>query len=105
MSFTAKEIIDLRTFCQSIYMHPRSFEEQFHVRQDEFLWCRDWEIIEICKYLFNGKEMYISDPPPNRLKRNPLWSKDTIMKKADELISKCNTVSEIMSVLKKERLK
>jgi len=105
MSFTTEEILTLKTFCQSITRQPRLFEEQFHVRQDEFLWCQDWEIIEICKYLFNGKDMYILDPAPNRLKRNPLWSKEEIMKKCDELIEKYKTADMIINFLKEERLK
>lgn len=105
MNFTVQEILNLKTFCQTITRDPRSFEEQFHVRQDEFIWCRDWEIIEICKCLFNGRDMYIQDPEPNRLKRNPFFSKEIIMKKADEITEKFKTVDAIISFLKEERLR
>lgn len=79
MVFNAEEILALKRLCQFIIERPLSPEEQLWQREGHFSWCEDWEAIEILKYLFNGREAYIGDPPPNRLKGNPLWSKEEIM--------------------------
>lgn len=49
------------------------------------MWCEDWEMIEILKYLFLGEETYFAEAPPRRLRNNPLWSKDAVKAKAQEL--------------------
>lgn len=87
MIFTDKDIIKFKTFCQEIIGNPRPMDEQPSQKYGGYLWCEDWEIIEILKYLFNGRDGYHGDPPPNRLKNNPLWSKDEIEKKAEMLMS------------------
>ena len=101
--FDASDILKLKTYCQVICMQPRPIDSQSYKREGIFLWCEDWEMIEILKYLFNGKDMYYTDPPPNRLKNNPLWSKDEIVKKAEALISKLGNVDKIITYFKEKR--
>lgn len=104
--FTRAEEIMLRNYVQEIINRPRSMEEQHHTRQGVHLWCDDWEIIEILKYLFNGHNGYMGDPPPNRLKNNPLWSKEGIAEKANKLIEESNgDVHKIILKLKCRRVK
>ncbi len=101
--FTPEEILNLKIFCQGITTSPRPIESQVHSRIGPYLWCDDWEIIEILKYLFNGKAMYYEDPPPNRLKNNTLWSKENIEKEAEKLISELKTAEAIINYLKQRR--
>ena len=68
-----QDILKIKRYCQEIINRPRPIEDQAHRKQGGCLWCRDWEIIELTKYLFNGRSAYFGDPPPNRLKNNPLW--------------------------------
>lgn len=101
--FDAKDILAFKTFCQEIINRPRPIEDQPFQREGVFLWCEDWEIIEICKYLFNGREAYYGDPPPNRLKFNPLWSKDKIAEITEALIVDLKTSEVIIDYLRKRR--
>lgn len=101
--FSEEDILKLRTFCQEICGKPRSFTEQKIVREGIFIWCDDWEIIELCKYLFYGREAYYGDPPPNRLKHNPLWGKDDIALKAEALIVEYKTAEAIIEALRARR--
>lgn len=95
--FTPEDILNLRIYCQSITRAPRHMEEQLHTRAGVYLWCEDWLIIELCKYLFHGKETYYGDPPPNRLKNNPLFSKDAIAGEAEQLIAEYKTADAIIA--------
>jgi hypothetical protein len=101
--FSPEEILALKEFCQRIINRPRPIDDQPHKREGIFVWCEDWEMIEICKYLFNGREAYYGDPPPNRLKFNPLWSKDKIAESAETLTRTFNSVKEIIDVLEERR--
>lgn len=101
--FSPEEILALKEFCQRIINRPRPIDDQPHKREGIFVWCEDWEMIEICKYLFNGREAYYGDPPPNRLKFNPLWSKDEIEKQANDLILKLGLAQAIIEVLEEMR--
>ncbi len=101
--FNDQDVLALKTYCQSVINLPRPIDDQPHTREGVFLWCEDWEIIEICKYLFHGRDVYYGDPPPNRLRFNPLWSKDDVSKKAEALISDYKTVANIIDFLKKRR--
>lgn len=104
--FTRDDEIALRNYCQVVIMKPRRMEDQPHVRQGIHLWCDDWEIIEILKYFFNGREGYFGDPPPNRLKKNPLWSKEDIASKAEQMLVKYDKdVHKIILALKCRRTK
>lgn len=101
--FNPDEILQLKRFLQSIIEKPMPMDTQHPVRDGVFLWCDEWEMIEILKYLFNGREMYILDPPPNRLKNNPLWSKEDIMQKAEALIAEHFSAAAIIETLKRKR--
>lgn len=101
--FSTEDIIKIQSFCQSIINKPRMIEEQPHKREGVYLFCEDWELIEICKYFYNGKNMYLNDPPPHRLNNNPLWSKEDIIQKAEALLREFSTIEEIVKHLKKKR--
>jgi hypothetical protein len=70
---------ELKNFTQSVIDRPLPLDEQECVKRDGYVWCADWWTIEVCKYLINGEPGYIGDPPPNRLKNNPIFSKDVII--------------------------
>jgi hypothetical protein len=101
--FTEKENLKLKIFLQSIIFSLRFLDKQPSIQKDGFVWCEDWEIIEICKCLFNGEVAYIGDPPPNRLKNNPLWSKEDIIQKAKQLINDYKDVDKIIEYLGSKR--
>lgn len=103
MKFTENEIIKLRRFCQAIINNPRPFDNQPSQRDGIYLWCEDWEIIEVLKFMFLGREIYYADPPPNRLKNNHLWSQDEISRKAEDLMDRYRNVDNIIEFLKTER--
>lgn len=83
---TDEDKIKLKKFNQSIIDNPRPMDEQWSETKDGKIWCSDWEIIEILKYMFNGRSMYMEDPPPNRLKNNPLFDKNKIAGTAEFLL-------------------
>ncbi len=103
--FSQEEIRNLSNYLQTIIERPRPIQEQIHVIRDGFIWCEDWRIIEILKYFINGHDAYIGDPPPNRLKRNPLWSKDEIIAQAQEMRRQLQTVEAIVEFFKHQREK
>lgn len=103
MLLNESDILELKRYCQSIINNPRPMEDQHHVRAGIHLWCRDWEIIEICKCLFNGESAYRLDPPPNRLKKNPLWNQEDIIVTARVILDSSNNVEEILGILKQRR--
>lgn len=103
MIFTPGEIIKLKRFCQEIIDKPRMMDAQPSERRGAYIWCEDWEIIEILKYLFNGPAMYADDPPPNRLKNNPLWSKDQIKSMAESYLENYQTADSIITALRSLR--
>jgi hypothetical protein len=101
---TDQERRTLKEYCQKIIENPRPIWAQPNIAQDGRMWCEDWEIIEILKYFFNGKDMYYDDPPPNRLKNNPLWSKQDIERRALELRDLCaRSVDKIIEHLTERR--
>ena len=101
--FSEDDILKLKKFCNEVTTNPRAIGDQPHTREHGRLWCDDWEIIEVLKYLFNGRELYIGDPPPNRLKNNPLWSKEDIMQKAENLARENKTADGIILILRERR--
>ena len=101
--FTREEVRVFENFLQKIIERPRPMDSQPHTKENGFLWCDDWRLIEILKYFINGPDMYQNDPPPNRLKHNPLWSKDIIVFQAGELLTVYRTPEEIVEHLQKER--
>ena len=100
MKFEKPELLEIMEFCQKVIEKPRMMEDQPHKREGVYLWCEDWKIIEICKYIINGREMYYNDPPPHRLKNNPLWSKDDIAQKSEKIIEEFKTITKITEHLK-----
>jgi hypothetical protein len=97
------DIHKMKLFCQAVIDKPLPLDEQITHRENGCLWCTDWRIIEICKYIFNGRDMYINDPPPNRLKNNPLWSKEAIMEEAESLMSVLKDADTMIDYFKHER--
>lgn len=92
--FNKTEIADLERFIGSIIDRPIPINKQKHKRENTFTWCTDWWSIEICKYLFNGKELYYVDPSPVRLRNNPLWSKKEIEIEAEYKLSMMRLLEE-----------
>lgn len=103
MSMTDQDILKVKHFCQGVIDKPRRMSEQWSEKDGEYLWCSDWEIIEVCKYLFNGRADYMGDPPPNRLKNNPLWSKDKIAAQGDFLLKHYGNIDDVLKKLQEER--
>lgn len=103
MTFTDEQLLPVKLFCQSIIEKPRPIFKQPHTKSNGFFWCEDWELIEICKYIFNGHEGYLGDPPPNRLKDNPLWSKDDIVKKGQDLLQRHENLDSLIAELRSKR--
>ena len=61
-------------------------------------------MIEMLKYMFLGGATYFSEVPPRRLRKNHLWSKESIKAKADALFVDCNSnVEKFIEHLRAER--
>lgn len=80
--------LKVKNFVQSITERPAPIESQPFKREGIFTWCDDWELIELGKCLFMGKEVYLGDPPPRRLKFNPLFDQAGIVQAVDALLQK-----------------
>lgn len=104
MKVDREAYLKLKIFCQEITGRPRRMEDQPSERSGAFLWCEDWEMIEILKYLFLGHETYMSEAPPRRLRVNPLWAKEQIAAKAEELVTVLGSADKIIEHLKEKRL-
>jgi len=104
-NFTEKEIIQLKEYLSSIIGNPTPFSKQKSVfGPDKFCqWCEEWELIEMLKYLINGKNNYFLDPPPNRLKKSTLWSKEKIEERVLKDLGDLESVEQIINYFKKER--
>lgn len=85
MHLSDAEMLSLRRFCQEITYRPRSLDSQPCQREGKSIWCEDWEMIEVLKYLFLGAQTYFAELPPRRLRNNPLWSKESIQAKAEKM--------------------
>jgi len=105
MTFSEDDLLKLKNYLQQIIDKPRWISHQPHVRQGPHLWCDDWRIIEVLKYLIYGAAAYEQDPPPNRLKNNPLWSKAQIVADADELYRTCVSADNLINIFKEIREK
>ena len=92
--------MDITKYAEGIINVPRAIDAQPHAQEGECIWCEDWEIVEICKYFINGRELYLQDPPPRRLRNNSLWSQEDIMAKGERLIKDCKTMDTIISHFK-----
>jgi len=98
-----EDILKLKRFCQHITESPLPTEKQDFTRSDGHLWCREWETIEILKCLFLGTEIYLNDPPPRRLKNNPLWSQRDIITTAEAILKESKNIDEVIETLKRRR--
>ncbi len=101
--YSREDQLIFMNYLQKLIEKPRRIQDQPHTRDGRFLWCEDWEIIEVLKYFFNGHEGYMGDPPPNRLKDNPLWSKEQIVAYAKQLLEENKTPDAIIEALKTRR--
>lgn len=101
--FDKNDVILLKNCCQRIIESPRSMDQQMHVVSGGCVWCDDWRIIEILKCLFLGRSVYLADPPPNRLKNNPLWSQSAIVDECDRLSAQYKSAAAVVEHLEKER--
>jgi len=99
------ENIKLQEYLQDIIGKPTPFSKQKSMfgTLGNCLWCDEWELIEMIKYLFNGKEVYYRDPAPNRLKNSPFWSKEAIEAKVEKDLGNMTTIEEIIGYFKNIR--
>lgn len=100
---TADDILQLRRFVQRIIERPRSMDEQPHTREGVRLWCEDWHLIELGKCLFHSEPVYRGDPPPRRLRCNPLWSQEAIILEARQLQEQFPVVTDLIAHLEARR--
>lgn len=105
INFTKSDMNDLKNCLARILDHPTSFDKQKSIMgPNKFcLWCEEWEVIEMLKYLINGKEDYYKDPPPNRLKKSTLWSKEKIEEKVIRDLDAMTSVDQIVDYFKHKR--
>ena len=107
MSLSAEDNLILRRACQEITYKPRAIEDQPHKRDGIYLWCEDWEMIEILKYMFLGATTYFAEMPPRRLRNNPLFSKEAIKDKAERLMHSSNrdytAITELIRSIRNDR--
>ena len=103
MHITPADNLKYRLYIQEVINRPRAMDQQPATVSNGSIWCEDWEIIEIIKYLFNGREIYYLDPPPNRLKNNPLWSRQDIECKAEALKKEFNGDADVIILALKMR--
>jgi hypothetical protein len=70
----------LKNFTQFVTFNLLPLYEQKSKGKGKDFWCTDWWTIEVGKYLFNGEETYMGDPPPYRLRDNTNFDKKKIIK-------------------------
>jgi hypothetical protein len=99
----SEDVLKLKGYCGDVLNNLRPFEEQPHQREGIFLFCEDWEIVELLKRMFNGHDTYMKESPPRRLKFNPLWSQEAIDVKGQQLIDELKTADAIIEHFKKMR--
>lgn len=104
-TFTEKEIVVLKEYLAQITGRPIPFAKQKTVFDinGKCQWCEEWEMIEMLKYLINGKENYYYDPPPNRLKYSTAWSKENVEAKVIKDLDSLQSIEEIIDYFKKAR--
>ena len=107
MTHTEEEKKVLKEYLQKLIGSPTPFAKQKSIfgSQTYPLWCEEWELIEMLKYLCYGKESYYLDPPANRLKGsiNNLWSKEDIEKKIIEDLDAMTSVDQMVDYFVKRR--
>lgn len=101
---TDEQRTQFKVLCRDIQEHPIRMDKQPHRTEGVYVWCDEWEIMEICKLFFNGPETYAADPPPNRLRTNPMFSKVSIAEQAKALSERHQDDAEtILQALKTRR--
>jgi hypothetical protein len=90
--------LKLVSFIKHIQYSLLSIEGQRKIGEGKDLFVEDWLTIELAKFFYIGKEVYLSDPIPRRLKDNQNFNQEQIVKFAEQKI-------EIFSDLKLSRLK
>jgi len=101
---TDADRIALKRFVQQITEQPWPLDQQPCRAEGVFRWCTDWELIELGKCLFLGEATYLADPPPRRLRFNPLWSQDAIVQEARRLLTvHADSVDTLLSELQSRR--
>lgn len=93
--FYNKELELFQKFLQNLLSSPLPMDKQHSVRKDDKMWCDDWWSIEILKFFINGEQAYIGDPPPNRLKNNDLWEKNTIIRQSKEKLFMLENLKQV----------
>jgi hypothetical protein len=105
-TFNDKEIIQLKEYLSSVIGNPTPFAKQKSIfRSDGFCqWCDEWELIEMLKYLINGKDNYYADPIPNRLRKSDVFpGKKFIEEKVIKSFDSYGSVDEIINHFKRIR--
>jgi len=88
-------IIEFMKFTQFMTAYLVPLYDQHYVGEGKNFWCVDWWTIEVAKYLFNGKEIYLNDPPPWRLRNNRNFNKEMIIKDGDIKLSMFEALKEV----------
>jgi len=100
---SSPEAKKMSLYCQRVIQNLRTPDEQPWQQEKGWIWCDDWEVIELCKCLFNGIEGYRNDPPPRRLRGNPLWSQEAIIAEATKLARECGGADKIIALFETRR--
>ena len=103
MNYTPEDILLLKRFVQRITDKPAPLDTQPCTREGVFLWCEDWHLIELGKCLFHSAPVYLGDPPPRRLRFNPLWSQQAIVEEATALQQQFPVVTDLIAHLEARR--
>ena len=101
-----KEKTALKEYLQKVIGNPTPFDKQKSIFGENklCLWCDEWEVIEMLKFMFNGKDNYYLDPPPNRIKNSVgLWSKEAIEAKVEKELGNMETTEQIIEYFKNRR--
>ena len=101
--YSREDVLTFKNFIQKIIEKPTPIYAQKNWSAGGKIFCEEWEMIELLKCLFYGEALYRGDPPPNRLKNNPLFDQDDIVRKAAALIEEFKTAEAIVEHLKKRR--
>jgi hypothetical protein len=102
-ALTDADKLRLRQFVQQVTNRPRPLTAQPVQREGVFVWCDDWEIIELCKVLFHGKDAYLGDPPPNRLKLNPFYQPQRLIEQAEALWAEHGSAEALVKAFEARR--
>lgn len=87
--------IELMKFTQFVTTNLVPLYEQKTRGEGKNFFCEDWWNIEVLKFLFNGKSMYLEDPPPWRLIGNKNFSKQEIIDDGEKRIAMFKTLEEV----------